>query len=211
MPRRGRAAGDPASVKGRQHGGDGRARVRPVQCRGGRKVLEALELTQQRCRSSYVNPAIVPLLIIPVFFNATRTHYRHTCCIKCPHHEPTPLVLPYLPSPVHRLAPTTARKTFWPACCRRCEVEITGIARCNVKTMWMKGESFGLFEAVVELFRDEEQEEEHQGTVSKRPRGETADRAPETSERGRCVPCIHSPRAHCVFAGVGCFCSCCFS
>ncbi|CAM9304946.1 unnamed protein product [Scytosiphon promiscuus] len=36
----------------------------------------------------------------------------------------------------------------------RCEVEITGVARCNVKTMWMKGESFGLFEAVVELFGD---------------------------------------------------------
>lgn len=35
-------------------------------------------------------------------------------------------------------------------------MEITGIARCNVKTMWMKGESFGLFEAVVELFGDDE-------------------------------------------------------
>eukprot|EP00903_Cladosiphon_okamuranus_P018798 g17292.t2 len=40
----------------------------------------------------------------------------------------------------------------------RCEVEVTGIARCNVKTMWMKGESFGLFEAVIELFGDEEEQ-----------------------------------------------------
>lgn len=38
---------------------------------------------------------------------------------------------------------------------RRCEIEVTGISRCHVKTMWMKGESFGLHEAVVEYFRDE--------------------------------------------------------
>ena len=42
---------------------------------------------------------------------------------------------------------------------RRCEIEITGITRCHVKTMWMRGESFGLHEAVVEYFRDETQQE----------------------------------------------------
>lgn len=47
--------------------------------------------------------------------------------------------------------------------------------------MWMKGESFGLFEAVVELFGDEEQEEEgNQGTASDSPPGETTGRAAET-------------------------------
>ena len=67
---------------------------------------------------------------------------------------------------------------------RRCEVEITGIARCNVKTMWMKGESFGLFEAVIELFGDEaEQDKETQGTEAKKPRG-AGDAAAEASGRG---------------------------
>lgn len=61
---------------------------------------------------------------------------------------------------------------------RRCEIEITGIARCNVKTMWMKGESFGLFEAVIELFGDEEEQD-------KDTQGGIADVAAETSGRGR--------------------------
>lgn len=37
----------------------------------------------------------------------------------------------------------------------RCEIEVTGVSRCHVKTMWMRGESFGLHEAVVEYFKDE--------------------------------------------------------
>ncbi|CAN0261493.1 unnamed protein product [Ectocarpus fasciculatus] len=70
----------------------------------------------------------------------------------------------------------------------RCEVEITGIARCSVKTMWMKGESFGLFEAVVELFGDDQAKAEEEagvnaGTASKQPRDTTADAAGETSGR----------------------------
>ncbi|CAM9776969.1 unnamed protein product [Ectocarpus sp. 12 AP-2014] len=68
----------------------------------------------------------------------------------------------------------------------RCEVEITGIARCSVKTMWMKGESFGLFEAVVELFGDdqakaEEEAEVNAGTAPEQPRDAPADAAGETS------------------------------
>ncbi|CAN0398667.1 unnamed protein product, partial [Ectocarpus sp. 8 AP-2014] len=68
----------------------------------------------------------------------------------------------------------------------RCEVEITGIARCSVKTMWMKGESFGLFEAVVELFGDEqakaeEEAEVNTGTAPEQPRDATPDAAGETS------------------------------
>lgn len=69
---------------------------------------------------------------------------------------------------------------------RRCEVEITGIARCNVKTMWMKGESFGLFEAVIELFGDEEgqdKDKDTQGTEANHPPGPT-DIAAEASGRG---------------------------
>lgn len=38
----------------------------------------------------------------------------------------------------------------------RCDIEITGLARCQVKTMWMRGESFGLYEAVVEYFEDDD-------------------------------------------------------
>lgn len=54
--------------------------------------------------------------------------------------------------------------------------------------MWMKGESFGLFEAVIDLFGDdgeeEEEEEDSQGTEAERPRG-NADAAPETAGRGQ--------------------------
>lgn len=53
-----------------------------------------------------------------------------------------------------------------------------------MKTMWMKGESFGLFEAVIELFGDEEeQDKETQGTEAKQPRG-AGDAAAEASGRG---------------------------
>ncbi|CAB1103170.1 unnamed protein product [Ectocarpus sp. CCAP 1310/34] len=67
----------------------------------------------------------------------------------------------------------------------RCEVEMTGIARCSVKTMWMKGESFGLFEAEVELFGDEqakaeEETEVNTGTAPEQPRDATVDAAGET-------------------------------